>query len=214
MIPLRALLVSALQIVLFLSLLSSAEARTPRPQAGYLKAELQTPTPGMKAELQTGAGQLVLRGRVVCRETGLGPAGGHKKDAGKPDTDDLERTGAIASVTDEPGPKGSRHRADYIKPCGQYALDGSDGKSYTFNPSDPMVGMFSDTRVRGRDLQITASPRSDSQLEILRVQSLRNGRLYDLYYFCDICNITAYSPGPCPCCRRDLELKEVPASEP
>ena len=32
------------------------------------------------------------------------------------------------------------------------------------------------------------------QLEIVLVQSIREGKLYDIYYFCELCNIRAYAP--------------------
>jgi len=89
-----------------------------------------------------------------------------------------------------------------------------DGGTYAFVPEDALTAMFTDHRVRERELQITAWERQNHQLELVGVQSLKNGKLYDLYYYCDICNITAYGPGPCPCCRRDLEFKETPAPAP
>jgi hypothetical protein len=42
------------------------------------------------------------------------------------------------------------------------------------------------------------------------VQSIREGKLYDIYYFCELCNVRAYAPGPCPCCRNELEFRETP----
>jgi hypothetical protein len=194
--PLPALSVSASQAVLLLSLVISLEA----PPPVSARTPHGRPAPNVEAK------QVVIQGKVVCR-------GAVTNKQGRDDAD-LDKPGSIASVTDEPDPSKSQHHADYLKPCDHYVLEASDGKTYAFAPSDPMIGMFADTRVRERDLQITASLSAANQLEVLRVQSIRKGKLYDLYYFCNICNITAYSPGPCPCCRRDLEFKEVPATEP
>jgi rubrerythrin len=47
-------------------------------------------------------------------------------------------------------------------------------------------------------------------LELIKVQSIREGKLYDIYYFCEICNIREYAPGLCPCCRNELEFRETP----
>jgi hypothetical protein len=85
------------------------------------------------------------------------------------------------------------------------------GKLYTFLAEDAATGMFTDSRVRERELQITALARSRDQMEIIKVHSLKQGKLYDIYYFCEVCNITAYVPGPCTCCREEMELKETPA---
>jgi rubrerythrin len=75
---------------------------------------------------------------------------------------------------------------------------------------DTSTAIFTDGRVRQRELQVTARLDSKSQLEIIRVQSIKEGKLYNLYYFCEICNITAYAPGPCPCCGNELEFREIP----
>jgi hypothetical protein len=86
-----------------------------------------------------------------------------------------------------------------------------NGNTYSFVPDDALTAMFTDHRVRQRELQLTAWQRQGDQLELVAVRSIKSGRLYDIYYYCDICNITAYAPGPCPCCRRELEFKETPA---
>ena len=85
-----------------------------------------------------------------------------------------------------------------------------DGKLYRFLPADAMAAMFTDMRVRQRDLQITARLRAGDQLELIKVQSVKEGKLYDLFYFCEVCNIRAYAPGPCPCCRNEMEFRETP----
>ncbi len=84
------------------------------------------------------------------------------------------------------------------------------GKLYKFLAGDPMTPIFTDSRVRQRELQISARLHSGEQLEIVKVQSVKEGKLYDVFYFCEVCNITAYVPGLCPCCRAELEFKETP----
>ncbi len=34
----------------------------------------------------------------------------------------------------------------------------------------------------------------------------QDGRLKRITYFCDVCNIRAYTPGPCVCCQRETTL--------
>lgn len=94
----------------------------------------------------------------------------------------------------------------------RYALTDTDGKRHDFSAIDASTAIFSDLRVRQRELQVTAKTTDKLQLEIIRVQSLREGKLYDLYYFCEICNIRAYAPGLCPCCRNEMEFFETPAT--
>ncbi len=95
----------------------------------------------------------------------------------------------------------------------RYALADGKGELHHFSSTDASAAIFSDVRVRQRELQVTAQTTATHQLEIVRVQSLREGRLYDLYYFCELCNIRAYAPGLCPCCRNEMEFRETPATD-
>ncbi len=73
--------------------------------------------------------------------------------------------------------------------------------------------MFTDERIRRNELQITARLISDHQMEIIKVQVAKEERLYDVHYYCEVCSITAYAPGPCACCGEEMEFIETPASE-
>ena len=95
-------------------------------------------------------------------------------------------------------------------PSARFAIIDRDAKLHNFAPTDISTAIFTDARVRQRELQVTARLDSKSLLEIIRVQSIKAGKLYNIYYFCEICNITAYAPGPCPCCGRELEFRETP----
>jgi hypothetical protein len=94
-----------------------------------------------------------------------------------------------------------------------FVLTTSGGKRYGFVSGDVETAVFTDGRVRQRDLQITAKLHEGDRLELVKVQSIRGGQLYDIYYFCELCNITAYAPGLCPCCRATLEFRETLATE-
>jgi hypothetical protein len=94
----------------------------------------------------------------------------------------------------------------------RYSLSDNDGKLHDFSATDASTAIFTDARVRQRELQITAQMTARHQLDIVRVQSIRESRLCDLYYFCELCNIRAYAPGLCPCCRNEMEFRETPAT--
>jgi hypothetical protein len=108
----------------------------------------------------------------------------------------------------------SGNRIDALLGCneqsGRFGFVDKEGKLYIFDPADSSTAVFTDERVRARDLQVTARLNANKRLELIKVQSIREGKLYDVYYFCEICNIRAYAPGPCPCCRKELEFKETP----
>jgi len=113
-----------------------------------------------------------------------------------------------------------RGRVACLDPAGQrqacgaaarrFALETTDGKLHPFLASDPLAAIFEDPRVRGQEVAVRARPRPDGALEIVKVHSVKQGKLYDVHYFCEVCNITAYAPGLCPCCRREMELEETP----
>jgi hypothetical protein len=92
----------------------------------------------------------------------------------------------------------------------RFGFASQDGKLYKFLPTDTMTTVFTDTRVRQRQLQLTARLHEGNQLEIIKVQSIKEGKIYEIYYFCDVCNITSYTPGLCPCCRNEMEFREKP----
>jgi hypothetical protein len=129
---------------------------------------------------------------------------------------------SLAEAADEPGrvvlrgrvvcrDEAGRPRAE-CREVDRFALL-AGGKLYTFVADEPAAAMFTDPRVRQRELQITALARSRDQLEIVKIQSVKQGKLYDIFYFCEVCNITAYAPGPCSCCREEMELRERPAGD-
>ncbi len=89
-----------------------------------------------------------------------------------------------------------------------FGLQTSDGKLFRFLPTDSATAMFEDSRVRAQQLQISTRLYPENQLEIIKVYAVKAGKLYDIYYYCEVCSITAYAPGPCPCCRQEMELRE------
>jgi len=106
----------------------------------------------------------------------------------------------------------SGREADSLFGCSDtgktFGFVSKDGKLYKFLPTDTMTPVFSDVRVRQRDLQLSARLHPGDRLEIIKVQSVKEGKVYDIFYYCDVCSITAYIPGPCPCCGKDLEFRE------
>ncbi len=130
------------------------------------------------------------------------------QDANRPV--DLTVEGAIVCADDQ----GSvLPPADACPGSHRYALRTDQGTLYFFLEHDPRAEIFHDARVRARRLKISGWGRPGNRIEIIKLQSVRDGRLYDLYYYCETCNITARVGGPCPCCQADLEFRETPAKE-
>lgn len=94
-----------------------------------------------------------------------------------------------------------------------FAFETADGRFYTFSRTDSMAAVFIDPRVRARELLVTARVHQDDRLEIIKVQSIKAGKLYDIYYHCDVCNITRNSLQLCPCCRDEMAFVETAARD-
>ncbi len=95
-----------------------------------------------------------------------------------------------------------------------YTLKTGDGRLYPFLPVDTAAAVWMDERYRQRELQVTARlfPQTNF-IEVIKFQSWRNGKLHDLYYFCDVCYISSHKPGPCECCQDPVQFRETPAED-
>lgn len=95
-----------------------------------------------------------------------------------------------------------------------YALKTSAGELHQFLPTDAAAAIYTDERYRERELQVTARVFAEAPLiEVIKLQSWRDGRLHNLFYFCEVCNIRTHKPGPCDCCQDPVEFREVAVEE-
>jgi hypothetical protein len=95
-----------------------------------------------------------------------------------------------------------------------YAVKTTDGELYTFLPTDAAAAIYLDPRYRERELQVTARLFPDLRMiEVIRLQSWKQGRLHNLFYFCEVCNIRTHKPGACDCCQDPVEFREVAVAE-
>ena len=91
-----------------------------------------------------------------------------------------------------------------------FALLTDAGARYFFTRKDPRSKIFQDARVRERRLRVLGWPGENNLVEITKVYSVKGGQLYDIFYYCPICSITAYAGGPCWCCQEEFEFHETP----
>jgi hypothetical protein len=70
-----------------------------------------------------------------------------------------------------------------------------------------------DQRLLGREVRVEGTRKPDATFEVAHLFTVRDGKLYKVRYYCDICNIAALEPGNCVCCQRPTELQEIPLSE-
>lgn len=84
-------------------------------------------------------------------------------------------------------------------------------KTYRLLASDDeMKETLEDKRIAGRMLQVEGNWKTPDTFQVQRFFTVHDGKLFKLTYYCYVCNITTYKPGPCECCQRPVEPREVP----
>jgi len=92
-----------------------------------------------------------------------------------------------------------------------YGFKTTNGIYYTLLRTKLSEALFADQRLREKELLLTGNVLPKSQIfDVTKMKSIRNGVVYDLYYYCDICAIRTVAPGPCVCCQAPVELVEKP----
>jgi hypothetical protein len=95
-----------------------------------------------------------------------------------------------------------------------YCLKTAEGKLHPILPTDLAAAIYDDERFRQRELQVTARAFPElSFLEVIKLQSVKWGRVFDLTYYCRVCEIRTHKGGACACCQDPLEFSEEPAKE-
>lgn len=85
------------------------------------------------------------------------------------------------------------------------------GKQYTLAGQSPyLLHVLEDTRLKGQELQLTGEAGPGGTFVVSRIYAVRNGKLFKIQYYCQVCNIVYVQPGHCYCCGRETELQEVP----
>jgi hypothetical protein len=88
-----------------------------------------------------------------------------------------------------------------------------DGKAYPIIKDDGGRRFFKDERLLNRDYRITGRLVGGTMLQVISVQSLKNGKPHDIYYWCDICAIRRSEKNDCECCGGPMELREEPVGK-
>lgn len=91
------------------------------------------------------------------------------------------------------------------------ALVTDDGKIYPLIKSDGARMFFKEPKLRDRPMRLTGRLIADTHLlQVIQVHSLKNGKLHDIYYWCDICVIKRFEKQDCDCCGAPMVLREEP----
>jgi hypothetical protein len=92
------------------------------------------------------------------------------------------------------------------------ALVTDENKIYPLIKDSGSRMFFKDKQLLNRPMRLTGRLVGDAKLlQVLSVRSVVNGKLLEPYYWCDLCKIKRFEPGPCDCCNAPLEFREEPA---
>lgn len=70
-----------------------------------------------------------------------------------------------------------------------------------------------DKRLAHRQVRLEGTMKPDGTFEVAKLFTVRNGKLFRVRYYCEVCNIEALEPGNCVCCQQPTELQEIPVEE-
>jgi len=86
-------------------------------------------------------------------------------------------------------------------------------KTYTLTTRTTyLLHTLQDPRLAHRELRVLGTPKPDGTFEVSRFFTVRDGKLYRVRYYCEVCNIEALEPGNCVCCQQPTELQELPVT--
>ena len=88
-------------------------------------------------------------------------------------------------------------------------LAAGEPRYYTILKTAASKALFEDSRYGDETLVLYGRVFVGSAiLDVTRCRWIRKGRLYDLFYWCEVCSITSVDPGACACCQGDVEFRE------
>ncbi len=91
----------------------------------------------------------------------------------------------------------------------------SEGKDVAISArSSYLLHTLEDKRLVGREIRLEGVRKPDGSFEAWKFFTVRNGKLFRVRYYCDVCNIESLEPGRCVCCQRPTELQEIPVDQP
>lgn len=92
------------------------------------------------------------------------------------------------------------------------ALVTAEGTVYTLVKDEKTRLLFLDAQLQNRDVRLTARVLPGTRvLQVDRVQTVKGGKVFNVDYWCDQCQLEAAEPGPCKCCGGETVLRELPA---
>ena len=87
----------------------------------------------------------------------------------------------------------------------------ADGTVYALVKDDASRLLFLDKQLHTRDVRLTGRPLPGTQmLKVEKVQTMKDGKVFDVDYWCENCQLAYPEPGKCMCCGGETALRERP----
>jgi len=121
---------------------------------------------------------------------------------------------SVALVFSE-NPSGTSFRGKLTLQDGKPALKPASGAAVILDGDEATRGVLNDKRLIGSDIE-AAGHFSNTKVFVVNpihtkaLYVYHNGHRHTISYWCKVCSIRTYSPGPCMCCQDDTELDLQP----
>jgi hypothetical protein len=94
----------------------------------------------------------------------------------------------------------------------QLSLQTEDGKLHPLIKDEGSRMFFTDVKLLKRPMRLTVRAIPNSPfLQVINVHSIVKGKLHDVYYWCEVCQIKRFEAGICDCCGDAMVFREEPA---
>ena len=87
----------------------------------------------------------------------------------------------------------------------------SEQKTFTVSGDEYTRGQMADPRLNGREMELEGGVTGPGQFEAAHIYTIRDGKRFQVTYWCEICHIRTHMPGRCMCCQGETGLEELPA---
>jgi len=100
---------------------------------------------------------------------------------------------------------GSIHQEDGKPPV----VITDDHKTYLVSGDEFLEAQMKDTRLNGRAVELRGHENGPGKFAASHMYTVKDGKRYDVTYWCDVCSIRTHMPGRCMCCQGPTELQEI-----
>ena len=85
-----------------------------------------------------------------------------------------------------------------------------DHKTYLVSGDEFLEAQMKDSHLNGRAVELRGHENGPGKFAATHMYTVKDGKRYDVTYWCDVCSIRTHMPGRCMCCQGPTELQEIP----